>query len=121
MYDIIGDIHGYAGHLKALLKKLSYAESNGAFRHPERRVLFVGDYIDRGPEIPETLRIVRNMVDGGNAIALMGNHEFNAICFHQKHPEGGHLRPHSIKNFQQHHQTLLQFKHDQRELLLCAC
>lgn len=50
VYDIIGDIHGHAGPLKQLLDRLGYVESDGVWRHPSRRALFLGDYIDRGPE-----------------------------------------------------------------------
>lgn len=111
--DIIGDIHGYADHLERLLQKMGYARKNGAYAHSERTALFVGDYIDRGPKIPETLQIVRAMVDNGSAIALMGNHEYNAICFHLEHKSGGHLRKHTIKNIKQHADTLLQFQNQQ--------
>jgi hypothetical protein len=51
MYDFIGDIHGYADKLEALLKKMGYSLKNGAYAHPERKVLFVGDYIDRGAKL----------------------------------------------------------------------
>jgi hypothetical protein len=82
-YDIIGDVHGQAGKLKALLRRLGYAERNGAWRHsdPLRTAVFVGDYIDRGPEQVETIEIVRRMVDAGTARAVMGNHELNAIAW----------------------------------------
>lgn len=63
MTDFIGDIHGYAHKLEELLQKLGYKKKNGTFVHPHRKVLFVGDYIDRGPEIKETLEIVKSMVD----------------------------------------------------------
>jgi predicted MPP superfamily phosphohydrolase len=79
MIDIIGDIHGHADKLEALLQKLGYAKHNGAYAHPEHTVLFVGDYIDRGPKIRETLEIVKAMVESLNALALMGNHEYNAF------------------------------------------
>ncbi|MBC7383672.1 MAG: metallophosphoesterase [Bacteroidia bacterium] len=115
MIDFIGDIHGHAEKLKALLKKLGYVFKNGSYTHPERKVLFVGDYIDRGPQIRETLEIVKAMVDSGNGIALMGNHEYNALCFHVTETEGGHLRKHSIKNIIQHYKTLLQFQNKQAE------
>src|SRR6056297_1711639 len=98
MTDLIGDIHGHADELKELLLKLGYQKNNGTYSHPERKVLFVGDYIDRGPKIRETLQIVKSMVASGNAIALMGNHEYNALCFHFQDNESGHLRKHSIKN-----------------------
>lgn len=56
-YDIIGDIHGHADELIRLLDKLGYKKSNGYYRHPvtERKAIFVGDFIDRGPKIRETL------------------------------------------------------------------
>lgn len=115
MIDFIGDIHGHAEKLEALLKKLGYVLKDGSYSHPERTIVFVGDYIDRGPQIRKTLEIVKGMVDNENAIALMGNHEYNALCFHQEEREGGHLRKHEIKNIIQHYQTLKQFQNLQEE------
>ena len=115
MLDLIGDIHGHADKLEELLLKLGYAKNNGTYSHPDRKVLFVGDYIDRGPKIRETLEIVKAMVDSENAIALMGNHEYNALCFHFQETEGGHLRKHLIKNIIQHYETLKQFQNKQEE------
>ncbi|HEY3898241.1 MAG TPA: metallophosphoesterase [Chthoniobacter sp.] len=107
-YDIVGDIHGHADTLRALLKKLGYEEHDGAYRHPERSVIFVGDFIDRGPKIRETLQIVRAMMESGSALAVMGNHEYNALCFHTPDGRGGHLRPHTTEKVTQHQATLEQ-------------
>ena len=115
MIDFIGDIHGYADKLEAILKKLGYTCKNGTYSHPERKAFFVGDYIDRGPQIKETLNIIRRMEESGKAIALMGNHEYNALCFHFQESEGGHLRKHEIKNIIQHYETLKQFQNKQSE------
>jgi len=115
MTDIIGDIHGHADKLELLLQKLGYELKDGGYAHPTRKVLFVGDYIDRGPKIRETLIIVKEMVDSKNAIALMGNHEYNALCFHFQETEGGHLRKHLITNIIQHYETLKQFHNRQKE------
>ena len=115
MYDFIGDVHGHSEKLEELLGKLGYVNSNNTFAHPERKAFFVGDYIDRGPQIKRTLEIVKGMVDSGNAIALMGNHEYNALCFHYHHKKGGHLRKHEIKNIVQHYETLKQFQNRQEE------
>ncbi|HET9747273.1 MAG TPA: metallophosphoesterase [Chitinophagaceae bacterium] len=115
MYDFIGDIHGHADELVSLLEKMDYTLKNGAYSHPERTAVFVGDYIDRGAKIEATLNIVRRMVDSDNAIALMGNHEYNALCFHFPEREGGHIRKHSIKNILQHFQTLAQFQNRQKD------
>ncbi len=67
MYDLIGDIHGHADELVALLAKMGYRETGGAWRHPERTAVFVGDFIDRGPKILETLKIVRPMLEEESA------------------------------------------------------
>lgn len=105
-YDLIGDIHGHADTLRSLLDKLGYEVRNGVYHHPEeRRVIFVGDFVDRGPKIRETLQIVRGMVEAEIALAVLGNHEFNAIRFHT-FVNGKPLRPHSEKNVKQHRATL---------------
>ena len=116
-YDIIGDIHGHADELEILLHKLGYKLNKGVYSYPDnRQVIFLGDYIDRGPKIRETLQIVKNMCDAGNAQAIMGNHEFNAICFHTpKELSSGFFRHHSYKNINQHIETLLQFQNFERE------
>lgn len=57
MIDFIGDIHGHASKLKQLLSDMQYELKNGAYHHLERKVVFIGDYIDRGLEIKETLDI----------------------------------------------------------------
>jgi hypothetical protein len=110
-YDIIGDIHGHAAELSCLLEAMGYERKRGAYRHPERRVaLFLGDFIDRGPENRAVIEIVRTMIDEGAALAVMGNHEYNAICYHTRHPDTGEpLRPHTPKNEHQHHRFLAEY------------
>ena len=84
MYDIIGDVHGYAPLLKKLLTELGYRKTVSGYFHPERKAVFVGDFINRGPEIRKTIRMVRSMVENGNAYAILGNHEINAIIYYLK-------------------------------------
>ena len=98
----MGDIHGHADALHRLLRELDYAEIEGVFRHPERQMIFVGDFIDRGPQQREVLRIARSMCEAGAARAVMGNHEFNAIGWAAQHTDGAFLRSHSAKNANQH-------------------
>lgn len=103
MYDVIGDVHGQGDKLKALLARLGYARSGGRWSAPEgRQLVFVGDLIDRGPAQLEVLNTVRELVDAGIALAVMGNHEFNAIAFATRGPSGEWLRPRSDKNRKQH-------------------
>jgi hypothetical protein len=108
MYDLIGDIHGHADELIRLLEGMGYKNSHGVYRHPERRAVFVGDFIDRGPQIREVLQIVRPMVEQGNSFAVMGNHELNALAYHTEYPRNSDrfLRPHDTQNKHQHQQTL---------------
>ena len=110
MYDLIGDIHGYATPLKHLLSKLGYTEREGVWQHPERQVIFLGDFVDRGPEQVETVRIAKAMVESGKALAVMGNHEFNAVAWATPDPKNSQefLRSHSPKNRHQHEAYLRQ-------------
>ena len=101
-YDIIGDIHGCGQSLTALLAKLGYAPIEGVHRHPNRRVIFLGDFIDRGPHQRSVIELARPMVESGTALAVMGNHEYNAIAYSTPDPEGGFLRRNSHKNTRQH-------------------
>ncbi|HFH2958029.1 metallophosphoesterase [Pseudomonas aeruginosa] len=114
MYDIIGDIHGYADALEALLSKLGYRSVSGVWQHSERKVIFLGDFVDRGPQQVETLNIAKAMVEAGHALAVMGNHEFNAVAWASPKAElpGQFLRPHSDKNRHQHSEFLNQIGED---------
>jgi hypothetical protein len=102
-YDIIGDIHGCNLTLQALLEKLGYTRRGGIYQHAGRRVIFLGDFIDRGPQQRAVLDTVRPMVAAGSALAVMGNHEFNAVAWATPDKSGGgYLRAHSNRNIQQH-------------------
>jgi hypothetical protein len=115
-YDIIGDVHGCADKLEGLLGKLGFEERAGAYRHPERQAIFVGDLIDRGPQQVETLNLVHSMVEAGSAQIVMGNHEFNAISYATKNLEvpDDFLRPHNAKNNRQHQAFLEQVPNPHR-------
>src|SRR5579872_4450096 len=115
MYDLIGDIHGHADELVQLLATLGYEENRGVYGHPERTAIFLGDFIDRGPKIRQVLEIVRPMIEEGKALAVMGNHELNALAFHTEDPEapGEFLRQHSPKNENQHRKTVEQLRPDE--------
>lgn len=110
MYDLIGDIHGYADHLTRLLAKLGYHERQGLWQHPERKVIFLGDFVDRGPAQVEVVAIARAMIEQGEALAVMGNHEFNAVAWATPDPErpGQFMRKHSTSNRLQHEAFLEQ-------------
>jgi hypothetical protein len=111
LYDLIGDIHGHVEPLKRLLEQLGYEDRHGCFRHPVRQAILVGDFIDRGPAQREVLKTVMPMVKQGAALAVMGNHEFNALAFHTADPAnpGAWLRPRNAKNIKQHLEFLNEY------------
>jgi hypothetical protein len=115
MYDLIGDIHGHADELVQLLELLGYRKNRGVYRHPERSVIFLGDFIDRGPKIREVLAVARPMVEEEKALAVMGNHELNALAYHTEDVEapGKFLRGHIDKNVKQHRETVAQLRPDE--------
>jgi hypothetical protein len=111
--DIIPDIHGQAEKLRVALKNLGWRRSGTTWLHPEpdRQIVFLGDFIDRGPENGAVIRMVRELMDVGRAQAIMGNHELNAIHFHTVDPEtGAPLRPHNTDNIVQHGSFLKEFQ-----------
>ena len=116
-YDIIGDIHGHALTLEALLDRLGYRRVDGIYHHQDRQVIFLGDFIDNGPHQRRTLEIVRPMVEAGHALAVMGNHEFNALAYATPRDKGSHLRHRDPGNTKQHAAFLSEYPVDSPDYL----
>jgi hypothetical protein len=110
--DIIPDIHGQADKLRLALQSLGWRRNGMTWLHPEpnRKIVFLGDFIDRGPDNGAVIKIVRELIDDGRAQAIMGNHELNAIHFHTADPETGKpLRSHDNASMAQHASFLKEF------------
>ncbi|RYD82042.1 MAG: polynucleotide kinase-phosphatase, partial [Verrucomicrobiaceae bacterium] len=82
-FDIIGDIHGCHEELVELLKSLGYEARNDQgtdWAHPEgRKVIFLGDLVDRGPSSPTVCRTVMNMTREDRALCVPGNHDMKLL------------------------------------------
>jgi protein phosphatase len=88
-FDIIGDAHGCFNELVDLLTQLGYSvekQSSVEGSHeyfvkpPEgRKAVFLGDLVDRGPRIPDVLRLVMTMVEAGTALCVPGNHDIKLM------------------------------------------
>lgn len=79
-FDIIGDIHGCLAETLELLGTLGYQVSKQDGRygvsHPQRRkLIFVGDLVDRGPDSPNVVRLVSSVVESGMGFCVAGNHD----------------------------------------------
>ncbi|HCY42913.1 MAG TPA: metallophosphoesterase [Prolixibacteraceae bacterium] len=109
MYDIIGDVHGHADQLKSLLKKMGYKLTGDFYSHRDRKAVFVGDFINRGPKIRETILIIRKMVENGSAYAILGNHEMYAVLYYLRDIEGKYYKKRIPKYQLQINQTLDEF------------
>jgi len=109
-FDVIGDVHGNADELVELLKSMGYRDdlsgTPGTWAHPERTAIFVGDLIDRGPRIADTLDIVYRMWRHAGALCVLGNHEWNALAWSVRAPGGGFLREHTLPHWRQHREFL---------------
>ena len=70
----IGDVHGELDKLNSLLEYIQHY-LNGTCSQHDLSYVFLGDYIDRGPDSKGVIDVVRRMQQEGNTIALLGNHE----------------------------------------------
>jgi len=77
----IGDIHGQLDMLETALSRI---ESDGG---PDARIVFLGDYTDRGPDSRGVIdRILTGQAQGRNWIALKGNHDRMFSMFVEDYP-----------------------------------
>jgi protein phosphatase len=79
-FDIIGDVHGCFDELRALFEKMGYTVGGDIVTPPVgRKAVFVGDLVDRGPKIPQVLRLVMKMAEEGTAFCVPGNHDMKLM------------------------------------------
>ncbi len=95
--DIIGDVHGELDALRNLIKVLGYDEKG--FHKENRKLVFVGDLVDRGPNSPGVVLFVKSLIDNGNAQMILGNHEINVLQHKAKSGAGWYFH-HQIEKDQ---------------------
>jgi len=89
-FDIIGDVHGCCDELEELLGRLGYEKSAAshpdaepglvAYSHPQgRKAIFVGDLVDRGPRVLDSLQLAMSMAANGSALCVPGNHDVKLL------------------------------------------
>ena len=68
---VMTDIHGHYDAMKRMLGKIGFSSGD--------RLIFAGDYIDRGPDSYEMLRWIEN--PGENVVLVRGNHDEEFRCY----------------------------------------
>lgn len=115
MYDVVPDLHGDLDRLERTLHRLGYRQVGGRWTPPRgRKAAFLGDFIHGGPDNGAVLAAVWAMLEAGNAVAVKGNHELNALHFHNNGPDGRPLRGHAAKNVAQHATFMREFPYGHR-------
>lgn len=113
--DVIPDIHADFGRLIRTLTHLGYRETDKGWQHPEGRIAaFLGDLIDMGSDNEAVISTVRAMETNGSAVAIMGNHELNALLYHRRGENAdrngdGWMRSHNQTHTKQHQTFLREF------------
>ncbi|MCR3747896.1 polynucleotide kinase-phosphatase [Lentzea californiensis] len=117
-FDVFGDVHGCRAELEELLTELGYTlvrDDEGravdAVPPADRKAVFVGDLVDRGPDTPGVLRLVMGMVAGGHAFSVRGNHEEKLVRA---------MRGHKVTVRHGLEKSLEQFAHEPEEFRLAA-
>jgi predicted kinase len=118
--DIVGDVHGLFDELIKLLEKSGwkYLEKDNSLTHedPERRLLFVGDIVDRGTQSMQVLKLVKNLCDKGLATLILGNHEEKLLSSYKKYKETG-IFAHKSLSASLTFTDFLKLKEDEQESL----
>lgn len=78
--DVIGDVHGCYDELVSLITLLGHDDLLDPDIPPatdghKPRLIFVGDIVDRGDKIVESLRLVHRLCQRGHALSVIGNHD----------------------------------------------
>ncbi|MGW6444702.1 polynucleotide kinase-phosphatase [Lentzea sp. NPDC055074] len=117
-FDVFGDVHGCRAELEELLTELGYGlvrddEGRAVDAVPpgDRKAVFVGDLVDRGPDTPGVLRLVMGMVANGHALSVRGNHEEKLVRA---------MRGHKVTVRHGLEKSLEQFAHEPEEFRLAA-
>lgn len=119
--DVVGDVHGEIGALRALIAGLGYDEDGG--HRDGRRLVFLGDLTDRGPDSPAVVRLVGRLLDAGRAQCVLGNHDLNILLGKRKHgnawffgeaealDRSGRVVPQVVADDEAREQTCALFRH----------
>jgi hypothetical protein len=85
---VIGDVHGHRAELVDALCAAGLVDEDATWRGGTARVMFLGDFFDRGPDGVSVVELVMDLGEqadraGGRVRALLGNHEILTLGMHR--------------------------------------
>jgi len=101
--DIIGDVHGEYDALEKLLQQLGYDQEGVS--PDDRKLVFLGDLVDRGPNSPAVVDKVMDLINKERAYCLMGNHELNILLNKQLPGNGWFIQPNAAETAGEFHSS----------------
>lgn len=105
---VIGDIHGCYNELKTLMGDLI---AKNIYNHKRDKLIFLGDYIDRGDDSRRVISFIRNLQDNEfDVVALMGNHEDMAVEYFDGNESSGWTwngYQYTLKSYEGYHDELM--------------
>ncbi|WP_104990820.1 metallophosphoesterase [Deinococcus sp. NW-56] len=99
---VVGDVHGVPGKLRTLLRGAGLIGEDAGWAGGVAHLVFLGDYLDRGPDGAGVVRLVRALeaqapLAGGRVTALLGNHEVMLLGAQRFAP--GRRDPHGLREY----------------------
>jgi hypothetical protein len=76
---VVGDVHGHAERLAALLRDAGLVDRNLSWSGGDARLWLMGDLTDRGPDGIGAVDLVMRLQREGDVHCLLGNHEADII------------------------------------------
>lgn len=117
--DVLGDVHGMFSDLVELLKTNNWYFNGKYFENidSERKLLFLGDIVDRGEESIEILQAVYHGVNAGTTYFILGNHEAKLISSYDQYISQGLVRGKSLSSAETFMELLKLPKEEQIQLI----
>lgn len=91
--DVVGDIHGLYDDFVKFIESLGYTVDNYVIKHEQnRKILFLGDVVDRGQQSLQMLKLLYNSVVHHGHYAIIGNHENKLLQFKKHYKKFGNIQ-----------------------------
>lgn len=117
--DVLGDVHGMFNEVVELLKEKNWTFNGTYFENidKERKLLFLGDIVDRGEQSIKMLQAVYHGVKAGTTFFILGNHEAKLISSYDQYISQNIVRGKSLSSAETFMELLKLPQDEQSELI----